>query len=81
MLKNIFPVLLGACFILSGSIAFGSTTGAPGTPNSPPDPCQNCQMPPPAKLCKKVYTQECVEYQGTPPRCKRYESVPHEVCS
>jgi hypothetical protein len=81
MLKQTYAFLLGASIILLGSVALGSTTGAPGTPNSAPDPCKTCKIPPPVQICKTVKTSECAEYQGNPPHCRRFEIVSHEVCS
>jgi len=59
-----------------------SQTITPNLPGTPPDPCGPHGCPPPhVKLCKTVYVHECVEYQGSPPRCKRFQSVPHQECS
>lgn len=65
-----------------GTVQQTSTTGAPGTPDRAPDPCgQNqCKHERP-QLCRNVRENECVDYQGNPPRCRRYQTVTRRVCT
>jgi hypothetical protein len=45
MNRQMALALVGGFFVLAGFPAHSSTTGAPGTPNSAPDPCRQCQTP------------------------------------
>jgi len=77
-------VLLDIFLLLTGSAAqAGPPWGPPGWPNQPLDPCgpHGCPSPVPPKLCRTVYVHECVNYQGRPPHCTQFQSLPHTVCS
>jgi hypothetical protein len=69
--------------LISSAAQAGLPWQPPGWPNQTPDPCgpQGCPSPAPPKLCRTVYVHECVNYQGRPPHCTQFQSVPHTVCS
>ncbi len=50
MRRRLVGALFGGVAFLVGALAQASTTGAPGTPNSAPDPCRTCAMPAPIQL-------------------------------
>ena len=73
--------LCGAVLLLSGPHASAGTI----TPNHPGpvlDPCGVNGCPPPRpKLCRTVIAHNCMDYQGNPPHCTRFQDTVSEVCS
>jgi len=74
-----FTLVAGLICLLASSQVMSQTI-TPNLPGTPPDPCGPRGCPPPhVQLCRTVYVHECVEYQAG--RCKRFQSVPRQVCS
>jgi len=80
MSKAIAIIALSASFLIASFQAqAGPVWGPPGWPNWPQDPMGH-PPPPKPKLCRWVNSHECVDYQGNPPHCRRYQSVRTQVC-
>jgi hypothetical protein len=81
MTTRLLAAFLGGALLLSGPYAYGGTV-TPNGPALPPDPCgaNQCKNSKPL-LCKTVTTHQCVEYQGNPPHCTRFQDSSRQVCS
>jgi hypothetical protein len=71
----------GAILLLAGSHASAGTI-TPNLPGPVLDPCGPglCRQEHP-KLCRTVTVHECMDYQGNPPHCTRFQDSTREVCS
>jgi hypothetical protein len=71
-----------AAFLMTAVYSPQASAAGAGPPYPPtPDPCGPNGCPKPRKpTCHTTHSHVCVEWQGNPPHCRRYEDQERTVC-